>query len=124
MIVHVVAFYKSKKINRKNWAFIRGIYISFFVPSVRDYYNAPHSDGNDQMIILRSKLPTGATRHDWSHWEGNGALPNTGPAKEHRQRRPPTTSHSSFPRQHLSLEPFVTLCLSHQFLMCFQKSYV
>lgn len=50
----------QRKSSDKNWAcaFIRGIYINFFVQSVKDNSNAALSDGNDQTIILRSKLAT------------------------------------------------------------------
>lgn len=57
-IVHVVCINQRQE---KLSAFVRHICINFFVHSVRDNYNAPLSIGNDQMIILRSKLSTTVT---------------------------------------------------------------
>ncbi len=68
--MHFFGLHESEKKGNENWAcaFIRGIYINFFVRSVKDNYNGPLSSDNDQIIILRSKLSTTATRQEYRHW--------------------------------------------------------
>jgi len=39
-----------------------------FVHSVKDNHSVPLRNGNDQIIILRSKLSNSGNKQDWGFW--------------------------------------------------------